>query len=277
MSAVQQINRDDFLDGLVRCWPDVAAQDAAWLKALRARAAGRVAALHFPDRRDEEWRFTDLSALRELNFEPAPLQKLQAPFADFERLIFPEAAATRLVFVNGHYAPELSDTHDVPPGVTLAHLKGQGATHDLAASTHLAQHADVNHEVFSALNTSLFPDAALLFIAQDVVCERPLHLLFISTAQQTPLLSSPRCLIISGRNSACTLIEDGARVTSILVDQGTDDSFLEEQLRPGLLESACSTAGIDLTLRMQPGFDHSYYFIASFMEDHLRWHSDHLR
>ncbi|MDA1107501.1 MAG: Fe-S cluster assembly protein SufD [Proteobacteria bacterium] len=208
MSAVQQINRDDFLDGLVRCWPDVAAQDAAWLKALRARAAGRVAALHFPDRRDEEWRFTDLSALRELNFEPAPLQKLQAPFADFERLIFPEAAATRLVFVNGHYAPELSDTHDVPPGVTLAHLKGQGATHDLAASTHLAQHADVNHEVFSALNTSLFPDAALLFIAQDVVCERPLHLLFISTAQQTPLLSSPRCLIISGRNSACTLIEE---------------------------------------------------------------------
>ena len=67
MSAVQQLNRDEFLDGLVRCWPDVAAQDAAWLKALRARAAGRVAALHFPGRRDEEWRFTDLSALRELN------------------------------------------------------------------------------------------------------------------------------------------------------------------------------------------------------------------
>jgi len=76
---------------------------------------------------------------------------------------------------------------------------------------------------------------------------------------------------------ACALIEDGARVTSILVDQGTDDNFLEEQLKPGLLESACSTAGIDLTLRMQPGFDHSYYFIASFMEDHLRWHSDQLR
>jgi S-formylglutathione hydrolase len=76
---------------------------------------------------------------------------------------------------------------------------------------------------------------------------------------------------------ACALIEDGARVTSILVDQGTNDNFLEEQLKPDLLESACSTAGIDLTLRMQPGFDHSYYFIASFMEDHLRWHSDHLR
>jgi S-formylglutathione hydrolase len=76
---------------------------------------------------------------------------------------------------------------------------------------------------------------------------------------------------------ACALIEDGANVTSILVDQGTDDNFLAEQLKTSLLESACSKAGIDLTLRMQPGFDHSYYFIASFMEDHLRWHSDHLR
>ena len=76
---------------------------------------------------------------------------------------------------------------------------------------------------------------------------------------------------------ACSLINDGAHVSSILVDQGTDDSFLNEQLKPDLLELACSTAGIDLTLRMQPGFDHSYYFIASFMEDHLRWHSDRLR
>ena len=76
---------------------------------------------------------------------------------------------------------------------------------------------------------------------------------------------------------ACSLINDGAQVSSILVDQGTDDSFLSEQLKPDLLDLACSTAGIDLTLRMQPGFDHSYYFIASFMEDHLRWHSDRLR
>jgi S-formylglutathione hydrolase len=75
---------------------------------------------------------------------------------------------------------------------------------------------------------------------------------------------------------ACALINDGARFSAILVDQGTDDNFLNEQLKPGLLESACSNAGIDLTLRMQPGFDHSYYFIASFMEDHLRWHSDRL-
>jgi S-formylglutathione hydrolase len=62
-------------------------------------------------------------------------------------------------------------------------------------------------------------------------------------------------------------------VREILVDQGTADSFLEQQLRPELLEAACAQAGVPLTLRRQPGFDHSYFFIASFIEDHLRWHS----
>jgi len=72
------------------------------------------------------------------------------------------------------------------------------------------------------------------------------------------------------------LIEDGARVEALLVDQGDADAFLEEGLRPQLLAQACTDAGIDLTLRMQPGYDHSYFFISSFMADHLRWHARYL-
>lgn len=75
---------------------------------------------------------------------------------------------------------------------------------------------------------------------------------------------------------ATALIEDGARVPDLLVDQGDADGFLENQLKPRLLEEACATAGIPLTLRMQPGYDHSYYFISTFMEDHLRWHAARL-
>ncbi|MFD1611960.1 S-formylglutathione hydrolase [Sphingomonas tabacisoli] len=76
---------------------------------------------------------------------------------------------------------------------------------------------------------------------------------------------------------AVALIEDGARVPELLVDQGEADTFLAEQLRPALLREACDTAGIDLTLRMQPGYDHSYYFISTFMADHLKWHAERLR
>jgi len=78
-------------------------------------------------------------------------------------------------------------------------------------------------------------------------------------------------------HDAVALIEDGARVPALLVDQGDADSFLAEQLRPELLEKACADAGIDLTLRLQPGYDHSYCFISTFMEDHLRWHAARLK
>ena len=76
---------------------------------------------------------------------------------------------------------------------------------------------------------------------------------------------------------ACALIEDGARLPELLVDQGEDDNFLHEQLKPGLLVLACKKAGIPATIRMQPGYDHSYYFISSFMADHVAWHAERLK
>ena len=76
---------------------------------------------------------------------------------------------------------------------------------------------------------------------------------------------------------ACALIEDGARLPDILVDQGTADNFLTDQLKPELLEAACATAGQPMTLRMQAGYDHSYYFISTFMADHLAWHGKRLK
>ena len=79
------------------------------------------------------------------------------------------------------------------------------------------------------------------------------------------------------RHDTAALIEDGARVPDILVDVGTADQFLDQELRPELLERACAEAGIALTLRRQPGYDHSYYFISSFMADHLRWHAERLK
>jgi S-formylglutathione hydrolase len=78
------------------------------------------------------------------------------------------------------------------------------------------------------------------------------------------------------RHDAVALIEDGARLPALLVDQGADDTFLTEQLRPDLLRKACTEAGIDLTLNLRPGYDHSYYFVSTFMADHLAWHAARL-
>ena len=78
------------------------------------------------------------------------------------------------------------------------------------------------------------------------------------------------------RHDAVSLIEDGARVSDLLVDVGDADPFIEKELRPELLERACQAAGIPLTLNIRPGYDHSYYFISTFMADHLDWHAERL-
>ncbi|WP_447725827.1 S-formylglutathione hydrolase [Sphingomonas koreensis] len=75
---------------------------------------------------------------------------------------------------------------------------------------------------------------------------------------------------------ACALIEDGAGLSELLVDQGDSDQFLLEQLNTGLLDAACARAGISANIRIQPGYDHSYYFISTFMAEHVRWHAARL-
>ena len=78
------------------------------------------------------------------------------------------------------------------------------------------------------------------------------------------------------RHDATALVEDGAHFPEFLIDQGGSDGFLEEQLRPELFEAACRDAGIKLTLNRRDGYDHSYFFIQSFMPDHLRYHAARL-
>ena len=76
---------------------------------------------------------------------------------------------------------------------------------------------------------------------------------------------------------ACTLINDGARLPDLLVDQGSADSFLDEQLKTDFLAEACERARFPATIRMQEGYDHSYYFISTFMAEHVAWHSKRLK
>ncbi|MEO7787168.1 MAG: S-formylglutathione hydrolase [Sphingomicrobium sp.] len=78
-------------------------------------------------------------------------------------------------------------------------------------------------------------------------------------------------------HDAVALIEDGARVEELLVDIGEADPFFATELRPELLEAACADAAIPLTLRHQPGYDHSYYFISTFMADHVAWHARRIK
>ncbi len=198
MSAVTPVTAA-YLESLLAGQTQLAASPLAWLNALRAAALERVGVLTVPTLRDEDWRFTDISLLTKVSFHPVRTAiNLQA--ADIQRFHIAEAA-TRLVFVDGIFAPQLSNI-DVDSGAVVSNLAAGGGTY----AAHLGHHAEFHTNVFAALNTAFLHDGALIVIPRDIAVATPIHVLFIAT--QKYVASYPRCLLLAESGSAVTVIED---------------------------------------------------------------------
>jgi Fe-S cluster assembly protein SufD len=176
----------------------------ALLQDLRDRATLWVNKLTIPTKRDEEWRFTDLSPLLKVNFQK-PEVNVEAESAVAE-LSLPEAPI-RLVFVNGVYAPNLSSVTDIPEGLVVGNLAQLPVTHRSKVSQYLAQPQGVT-DVFTSLNTAGLTDAAVVWVAKNTVVETPIHLLFLSVANESATINQPRCLVVAESGSQVTLVED---------------------------------------------------------------------
>jgi Fe-S cluster assembly protein SufD len=185
-----------------------------WLEATREAAIRRFAELGIPTTRDEEYRFTNVSPIAGAAFErPADAVRVEASAID--PYLFGAESAIELVFVNGRVDESLSLSGTVaatlptlPAGVnvtTLSTLIASGTVAEL--EPYLGRIADFGHTAFSALNTALFEDAAVVFVAPGVVLEAPVNLVFVSTAEGVPSVSFPRVLIVAGENSQSTFIE----------------------------------------------------------------------
>ena len=192
-----------YLDGLLQGQPPES--PLGWLNALRANAVDRVGALSVPTTRDEDWRFTDISPLTKLSFQPArgaaQAGAALTPAA-VARWAIAEASA-RLVFVDGIYAPEHSFNRS---GITVENLAGGVDRHGAALQAQLGRLAAFEHNAFAALNTAFLHDGALVIAPRDQALAAPVHLLFIATRKQAA--SYPRCLVIAERGAELTLVED---------------------------------------------------------------------
>ena len=201
------VTGNSYLDNLLRGRPQRPAAFSspalAWLNQLRASAVDRVGALTVPTTRDEEWRFTDISPLSKLSFQPVrTASPLQA--ADVDRFYL-EEATTRLVFVDGRYAPQLSSVaKDL--GVVVMNLSAAVSAHAAAIEPHLGRHTEFRDNVFAALNTAFLHDGALIVVPRDASVAAPVHLLFLATQKETA--SYPRCLVVAESGSAVTVVED---------------------------------------------------------------------
>ena len=188
--------RDRYLSALLHQAASAAEQSALNLGALRVAAQALVQERTFPSSRDEDWRFTDLSSMLERSFQ-APAVLTEAVLEQAKALLADVSVtdASRLVFVNGIFAESLSQLHDglnilsqldaVPAG--LAQVQG-------------------SNEVFTALNTAGFMDAAVLHIPRNTVIEQPVQIVYLTIGDA--LLVQPRCLVIAEAGSAVTLLEE---------------------------------------------------------------------
>lgn len=180
------------------------ASSVSWLTALRDQATARVQELAIPSTRDEVWRFTDLTALLQVAFQSVRPASTAVTDFQIEPFLLPEAAASRLVFVDGVYAPALSVVSALPAGVVVGNLATVAKAVKL--EPYLGRQQGLE-EVFTALNTASLTDAAVIFVPPHQVVETPIHLLFVATGDRA-ILTQPRCLAIAEAGSNLTLVED---------------------------------------------------------------------
>lgn len=207
-TALKSLDQSSYLDELLRERVKLpAAPDAA----MRLREQGMAAILSqsLPTVRDEDWRFTDLAPLYKHMFHYAvSTPRSTDEYPDHH---LPETEHSRLVFVNGHFAPTLSSRR-LADGVTLCSFTEAWTQPALAArlEAELGARCADREQVFAALNTAFLHDGALIVAAADTHIENILHVIFIGTAAQQPLMAFPRCLVIAERGSRCTVIEEYA-------------------------------------------------------------------
>jgi Fe-S cluster assembly protein SufD len=192
------VDKDAYLSGLLD--KVVASKSEGWLQEVRESAADWVRQSKLPTTRDEEWRFADLSSLREVQFNVETFLPNITPFS------LPEANNSRLVFVNGVYAPELSAVSGLPDGVVVSNLANLPAGYDERVRQYLAQ-ASGDREVFTALNTAGMTDAGVVWVGKNVLVETPITLVFV-TAGEGRTISLPRCLVVAESGSQVTLVEE---------------------------------------------------------------------
>ena len=192
-------------------------RDPVWLRQLREDAWQCFHAKGFPTTHDEDWRFTNLATLAKTPFQRAVKGSVTVSAEQIEKFRVP-GAGCRLVFVNGHFAPELSEVCDLPDTLEICSLERtiakamEGGEPEGCApegiEQHLGRYAHVRRDVFAALNTALWEDGAYLRVHRGAVIERPIHLLYVSAGAGAAIMTHPRTLVVAEPTSHAAVIED---------------------------------------------------------------------
>ena len=202
ITATEQLRT--YLDSFTELQKRLAAQPV-WLRHLREDAFARFCEVGFPTTHDEDWRFTNVSAIANTPFElPGTGSVSLREFGQFKA----DGLAHRLVFVNGRLNRELSSLKALQPGITVGSLAERIETDADRLAPHLGRYLNIQRDAFSALNTAFLEDGAYIHVRKSVVSETPIHLLFVSTATEQPVMTHPRNLVVIEHEAQATIVED---------------------------------------------------------------------
>jgi Fe-S cluster assembly protein SufD len=176
-----------------------------WLERLQRAGMDRFSATGFPTSRDEEWRFTPVAPITQTSWRSAP-RSGQVQREQLDQFRFGHSEWTTLVFVNGGYREDLSSI--LPrSGVSVASLSEALRTDSELLQAHIGQHAPVEATPFTALNTAMFHDGALVQVAPRAELSPPIHLLYVATADAAGSVTHPRNVILVGRGARASVVE----------------------------------------------------------------------
>jgi Fe-S cluster assembly protein SufD len=217
MINTQVATREMFLAGLVNQCEKLALTNvkssAYGLDSLREIAAEYVLAASFPTVRDEEWRFTDLSPLSQVQFNVPQSNQSAIKLSDITMPVKnKDDLPLRLVFVNGVYAPDLSAVN--LPDFYVGNLSNVPEKYQARIADVLSQH-EQQTEVFTALNIAGLVDSAVVFVPANMSLDTPIHLLFLTAPGASPTMCQPHCVVIAEPGSNVTLIEDYATIGNV--------------------------------------------------------------
>ncbi len=220
MSTVQENNLAESFQAAFLAQQEIDCLDEskslAWLVAYRQSAFDQFQEAGFPTRRHENWKYTDVSRITKTGFVPADASHNVIQAADLDKLKFNAENSHELVFINGQYSSEYSNIGSLNDKVIVGSLREALSNTPELIEASLNKCVDSQHHIFAALNTAFFNDGAFIYVPDNVVIEEPIVIYFISSCGEQSLTTTPRNLIIMGKNAQANVIESFHGLTDVV-------------------------------------------------------------
>ena len=253
ITATQQL--ENYLESFTELQKRVVGRSLPWLRQLREDAFARFCEAGFPTTHDEDWRFTNVSAIAKTAFQLPRKDGVQISRKNLDPYRIP-GVECQLVFVNGRFASELSLLNNLPRGVKVSSLAAEILNSPKEIEAHLGCYLDTKRDAFAALNTAFLEDGAYVHIRRGTVLEEPISVLFVSVTNGVPLMSHPRNLIVEEEDSQATILEEyisldsGAAFCNTVTELVAGENAI---LSHYMIEREHTEAFNVSTLRMQQG------------------------